>query len=291
MRLIRQWFDTSNPNSELAARYLTLILWVIGSIYLMAFEWNKNPFDFIVFISTPIIWAAVISLPILSLFAWRNKRILASLLIGLSAIVGSIYTATNTISRQSIQRDSNIDNQDRDKKHRDALEKSLARNQKMLNEELDLKRRKCDVNPKFDCEQIEVSISVYERAVKSDKADLKEIGKPISLLAGESRIALFIAKLTGNDESNMRQFVALVQPSIFGVFIELTAMALALYGWHNYGFLTQHTFSSRLSDRTFRIDVLEHQLRVANQTNNHIDTRVLTKQLEDAKRQLRKELE
>lgn len=290
MRLIRQWFDTSNPDGELAARYITLILWVIGSVYLMAFEYKKAPFDFVVFISTPILWAIIISLPVLSLFAWRNGKYLASFLIAVSAIVGSLYTTTNTISRQAIQRDSGIDNQDKDRKDRSVLEKSLEQNQKMLNQEMELKRRKCDTNPRFNCTQIEWSLGVYEKAVKSDKADLKAIAKPASLLAGENRIATFIAWISGNDELEMRSIVALVHPSIFGVFIELTALATAMFGWHNYGTAIKHTYSSRLSDKTFRIDVIEHQLRIANQSNNAVDIRLLSKQLEDAKENLRREL-
>lgn len=288
MRLIRQWFDTSYPDSELAARYITLILWLIGSVYLMAFEWTKKPFDFVIFISTPVMWAVVIALPTLALFAFRNERYLASVLISISAIIGVIYTSTNNISRQSIQRDTNIENQEFNKKDRERLEKSLDRNERMLNEELKLKRNKCDKNPNFDCSQIELSLAVYEKAVKSDKADLKELGKPVSILAGENRLALFIATITNMDENDARSLVALAYPAIFGVFIELTALAVAIFGWHNYGFDKQHIYSSALSDKTFRIDVLEHQLRIAQNQNNQVDIRILSKQLDDAKDNLRK---
>lgn len=290
MRLIiRQWFDLTNPSSELAARYAVLILWVIGSIYLMAFEWAKSPFDFIVFAATPIVWATIISLPVIGLFAWRNGRYIASLLICVCAIIGVTYTSANTISRQAIQRDTNIENKDSDDKKREKLEWSLDQNQKMLNDELKLKRKKCDSNPRFDCTQIEWSVGVYEKAVKSDKADLKALGKPISISAGENRIAKFIAMITGNEEKDSRYFVGLVLPAVFGVFIELTAFALAMYGWHNYGF-PMKTYNSRLSDKTFKIDVLNHQLAIAKQSNNSVDIRVLTKQLDDAKELLRREL-
>lgn len=291
MKLIRQWFDTSNPDAELAARYITLILWVIGSFYLMAFEWKKSPFDFVIFISTPVVWAVIISLPVMSIYAWKNRRYVASILIGLSAIVGSLYTATNTISRQAIMRDSGIINQDRDAKHRTELEKSLTKNQKMLDEELRLKRNKCDTNNKFDCDQIEASITVYEKAVKSDKADLAALGKPTSLLAGEERLATFLAWFREAPEHEMKTFVALVYPAIFGVFVELAALAVAMFGWHNYGLLRLEYNPGRLSDRSFQIEVLKHQLAIAEKQGNSIDIRVIKQRLIEAKSQLRKELE
>lgn len=290
MRLIRQWFDTSNPDAELAARYITLILWAIGSLYLMAFEWNKQPFDFVIFISTPIVWATIISLPILALFAWKRKYYITSFLIAVAAIVGSLYTTTNTISRQSIQRDTAIENEDKNAVLRAKIEKSLANNEKMLNEELLLKLEKCDKNPRYDCTRIRESIGVYERAVKSDKTDLEKLGKPTSLMAGENRLVSFLTNISSKSEEQLTIFVALVYPAIFGVFIELAALATGMFGWHNYGSIIPHTYSSALSDMTFRIDVIEHQLRLANQSGNQIDIRTLTKQLTDAKNNLYREL-
>lgn len=291
MRLIKQWFDTSNPDSALAARYITLILWVIGSFYLISYEWNKQDTDWIILISTPIVWATIISLPILAIFAYRNGEYLACVLIAISAIVGSIYTITNTISRQAILRDSNVEISDINDEKRSKIKKSLENNQKMLNEELLLKLNKCDKNLRFDCTRIRESIGVYERAVKSDKHDLEKLGNPVSLLAGESRIALFLMNFSNKSEEQLRILVALVYPAIFGIFLELTALATAMFGWHNYGNVIATTYSSRLSDKTFRIDVLEHQLKVANQSGNSVDIKLLTKQLSDAKSNLRKELD
>ena len=96
---------TTPPRGETAARAVarvfTGILWIAGSAYLVNHGLHQPTPNWVEITSIPFIWAAVIAAPIVAHQAWGARERTATALLLLAAIVGSAYTLSSTIARQS----------------------------------------------------------------------------------------------------------------------------------------------------------------------------------------------
>ena len=97
--------STTPPRGETAARVVarvfTGILWIAGSAYLVNHGLHQPTPNWVEITSIPFIWAAVIAAPIVAHQAWGARERTATALLMVAAIVGSAYTLSSTIARQS----------------------------------------------------------------------------------------------------------------------------------------------------------------------------------------------
>jgi hypothetical protein len=282
MQYIKQCFELNNPSSKLVARYITLCLWVIGSLYIMNMEYAKPVRDWLTITTTPITWVIVIALPVIGYNAWKENRKFSSVFIFVCAIVGSIYTLTSNISRQSNIHDSAISNASFAETDKIRLRVLVEKDEKMLKEALGKQTKECD--NKQICEAIKRTIEVYQSSLKNHQNELNNLGIIQLPSAGEERIVNLIA-LFGYDRKDMSAVIYNIMPLFLGLFLEITAMASAIYGFHEMYLVTEMTIPNTDIQKKFeRIQFFEHQLKLPLTTN--IDKRTLEKNLELAKREL-----
>jgi hypothetical protein len=208
------------------ARAVTIALWAVGSAYLINSEILSNNPDYVVIASVPIVWAAIISLPILATYARHERQWLAACLIWIAATVGSVYTMTGTLSRNAEARDVIVARFAETAKERRRIEKDLADAKDMLA----AARKKCGEGR--EClPATKATIGVYEGAVAGHEHRLSKLDLT-SPVAGERRIASLLTFATGKDLQTTSEIVGLVVPALFGLTLELAAFAVAMLGWH-----------------------------------------------------------
>lgn len=215
---------TTRP--QWVARCYTIALWAVGSAYLIKSELVAPDPDWVLLCSTPVVWAVIISLPILATYARRDGLWLAMALIWCAAIAGSIYTLQATLGRQAEARDVRVEQAQQVAADRSRLLRDLSRNQAMLREA----QAKCATGKRC-YDSTRATIRVYSDAVAGVEAKLAAL-QPITPAAGERRIAALIAALSGADVATVSEAVGLALPALFAIVVELSAFALAMYGWH-----------------------------------------------------------
>lgn len=215
---------TTRPRT--VARFVTVALWGVGSAYLLKSELSAPIPDPVVMASTPIVWAVIISLPILATYARRDGQWLAMALIWLAALVGSAYTLQATLGRQAESRDVLVAKAAEVGKQRTAIERDLAAAKAMLA----TARAKCGEGRQCLPATL-ATIGVYEGAVAGHEHRLSKLGVSAPD-AGERRIAALLSFATGAKLENVVEIVGLVLPSLFGLTLELAAFAVAMMGWH-----------------------------------------------------------
>lgn len=224
---------TPTPAAQWVARTIAGALWLVGSAYLIRAELGAPAPDLVVVAATPVVWLAVIALPILSHYAWRQRQRLAAVLLAVAALTGSAYTVSGTISRQSEARDTKVARADADASTRASLEGKLAEAEAMLAEARRKHAGECASGRGKRCDGISATLTVYEGAVEGYRGKIARLA-PASPVAGEKRIAAAIAMLPGvsASASSLEPAVGLFLPSLFGLTLELAALAAAMYGWH-----------------------------------------------------------
>jgi hypothetical protein len=215
------------------ARALAVLLWIAGSSYLVRNELAMPTPDWVVICTMPLIWAAVIALPILAHHAWKQREITACLLLSVAAIVGSAFTLQGTIARQSEARDGKVAEAQASNFKRAELLEELGRAQKRLddaNKYADMERTTtCGPRCK-DWERRAVEVKAY---IDQTTAAIAALGADKPVASGEKRVAAAIGLLpfvTASQEK-VEAAVALFLPSLFGLFLELAALASAFFGW------------------------------------------------------------
>lgn len=205
-----------------AARAVTISLWAVGSAYLI----KDAPNDPVVIYSTPIVWAVVISLPILATYARRDGQWVAMALIWLAAIVGSAYTLQATIGRQAASRDIAVATAADIVRQRDAVSRDLE----TTKANLEAARTRCGQGRTCH-ESTRQLVAMYERQAAAHTAKLDALALPAPN-AGERRIAWLLTVATGSNPETVSEIVAMLLPALFGLTLELAAFACAMYGWH-----------------------------------------------------------
>ena len=209
---------TTRP--QWVARLCTVALWGVGSAYLIA---NDKTADPVVIYSTPVVWAVVISLPILATYARRDGQWIAAALLWVASLAGCAYTLQATIGRQAEVRDVRTSDATEISNTRARIERELAEAISMR----DTARAKC-AQGRTCYESTKATIAVYEGAVAGHEARLAAL-KTKAPDAGERRIARLLAIVSGAD---VRELVELITPCLFGLVLELATFAAAMFGWH-----------------------------------------------------------
>jgi hypothetical protein len=209
---------TTRP--QWVARAATVALWAVGSAYLI---YNDKTGDPVVIYSAPVVWAVIISLPILATYARYDRQWVAAALLWVAALAGCAYTLQMTIGRQAESRDvrvsqaGEVDNA----RHRITLDLDAAKRM------LEQARAKC-ASGRTCYDSTRATIAVYEGAVAGHEARLARI-TVAAPDAGEKRIARLIELLSG---ANVAELVELITPIMFGLVLELATFAAAMFGWH-----------------------------------------------------------
>jgi len=214
---------TSPP--RLIARGLAVLLWAVGTAYLVAMEYQSARPDYVLIAATPLVWMAVVVMPVIAGHALRDGRVLAAMLLSVSAVVGSAYTLSGTLGRQAEARDVRVAAASGVDLQRRAIERDLAAAKAMLADAIARcgEGRRCRNATK-------ATIGVYEGAVAGHQHRLDRL-QPTAPDAGERRIAMLIAALSGRSEADMRALVANVLPALLGLLLELGALSCAMYGF------------------------------------------------------------
>ena len=187
--------STTRPRT--VARLVTVALWGVGSAYLLKSELAAPSPDIVVLASTPIVWAVIISLPILASYARRDGKWLAMALIWLAALVGSAYTLQATLGRQAENRDVLISKAADVAKQRTAIERDLTAAKAMLA----TARAKCGEGRQCLPATL-ATIGVYEGAVAGHEHRLSRLTVSAPD-AGERRIAALLSFATGAKLENV----------------------------------------------------------------------------------------
>lgn len=214
------------PRPRTVARVVAIALWAVGSASLLNAELSLQSPDIVVLVSTPVVWAVIIALPILAGHARRDRQWAATILIYLAAVVGSAYTLNATIGRQASARDTAVAGAEDTIRQRNAVVDDIAR----AKGHLEGARQKCGTG-KVCHESTRQLASMYEREIAAHQAKLGTliVAAPN---AGEHRVAALIALLAGSDLGTTSEIVGLIVPCLFGFMLELSALATAMYGWH-----------------------------------------------------------
>lgn len=215
---------TTRP--QWVARASTVCLWAVGSAYLIKSELVSPSPDWVLMCSTPVVWAIIISLPIMATYARHDRQWIAAALIWCAALAGSAYTLQATLGRQAESRDLRIEKAKQVETDRARILHDLEASKAMLAEAI----RKCGTGRRCRA-STKATIGVYKGAVAGHEHRLAQL-TVVAPAAGERRIAALIAALGGGDQARVSEAVGLVLPALFGVVVELSAFALAMFGWH-----------------------------------------------------------
>lgn len=211
----------STTRPQWVARACTIALWGVGSAYLYA---NDRTGDPVVYYSVPVVWAVVITLPILATYARRDRQWVAAGLLWIAALAGCAYTLQATIGRQAETRDVRVLSATEAENTRTRIEIDLNAARQML----EAARVRCGQGRTCH-DSTKATIAVYEGAVAGHEARLEKLRTTSAPNAGEKRIARLLAILSG---ANVSELVDLILPCLFGLVLELATFAAALYGWH-----------------------------------------------------------
>lgn len=208
------------------ARAVTLALWAVGSGYLLRHEWQSSTPDWVVISATPVVWAVILALPVLSTYARRDRQWVATMLLWLAALVGSAYTLNATIGRQASNRDAAVMSAEAVAKQRDAL--TIAIDAEKLRRGEALAR----------CGTGRVCHDSTTRLIGMHQLEIERLERQLAGLtvaapnAGEQRVAALLAMVTGMGLTFAADLVGLLAPCLLGLTLELAAFAAAMYGWH-----------------------------------------------------------
>jgi lysylphosphatidylglycerol synthetase-like protein (DUF2156 family) len=223
--------NTSSPRR--VARALTIALWAVGSAYLVKSELANASPDWVVIAATPIIWAAVLTLPALVHHALRDRQIIAASLLFIAAVVGSGYTLSGTVARQSEVRDTRVQAAAQADRDRVRAKHMLEEAEELAAVSLDKLTRECKTGEGIKCKGLLRANQINEDAVRVRKADLARVPEIAAPKAGEQRIAAGLSYVFGGKAANYTEPVELFLPAMLGLTVELAALATAMFGWHN----------------------------------------------------------
>lgn len=223
----------TNRTVRFTARTLAVLLWIAGSAYLIRNELGMPAPDWVVIATMPLIWAAVIALPILAHHAWKQRELTACLLLSLAAVVGSCFTLQGTIARQSEARDGKVAEAQASNFKRSELLEELSRAQARYDDAQRFADRERGTRCGPRCKDWELRGKEVKAHIDQLTASIATLGADKPVASGEKRVAAAVALLpfvTASQEK-IEAAVALFLPSLFGLFLELAALALAFFGW------------------------------------------------------------
>ena len=215
------------------ARSLTVVLWATGSAYLVANALAAPRPSYIEIGITPILWAAVIVAPIMAHHAMRHRAGFAAVLLMLSGLVGSAWTLSSTIARQSEGADQRLEVTAAIERQRRDLTKNRDEAQEILGKYRKAQSAACSNGVSKRCTGLGFTVQTWSAAVDGYEAKLATLPAPRTPGAGPKRIAALLALLPGLKQPvpELEAAVELVTPVLMGVFIELAALAFGVFGF------------------------------------------------------------
>ncbi len=186
------------------ARAATIALWAVGSAYLLRHEWQAASPDWVVICATPVVWGVILALPVLSTYARHDRMWLATALLWLAAIMGSIYTLNATIGRQAGARDAAVQSATVIEQQRAAL--TVALDAEKLRRQDALNRcgtgRACHESTRSLLGMHQLEIERLERQIAGLTVAAPQ--------AGEQRVAAILSLVFGVDATFAADLVALL---------------------------------------------------------------------------------
>ena len=225
------------PRGETAARAVarvfTGILWIAGSAYLVNHGLHQPTPNWVEIASIPFIWAAVIAAPIVAHQAWGSRERTATALLMVAAIVGSAYTLSSTIARQSEGADEMRTRAAEIARQRADLNQRLAEARDNLAKYRGDQARECASGKGKRCDGIAYTVQTWAAAIEGYERRIARLPAPQTPDAGDKRIAAFVALLPNvtSKIEKLEDDVRLVKPTLFGIFLEAAALAFAFYGF------------------------------------------------------------
>ena len=188
--LTSQWLT-----SQALARGLMVTLWAAGSAYLVAYGFAQPQPSWIEIVITPVVWAAVIAAPIIAHHALRHRDLVAAALLVVAGVVGSAWTLSGTITRQSEGADERLAIATQVEQQRRDLTQKLAEAQEILARHRNSQARECASGVGKRCDGVTYTVQTWAAAVEGYEAKLKVLPHPSSPTAGPERIAAVLALL------------------------------------------------------------------------------------------------
>ncbi len=215
------------------ARGLMAILWAAGSAYLIAHGLAEPQPSWIEIVTIPALWAAVIAAPIIAHNAVGNRDHVAAALLIAASLIGSAWTLSGTIARQSEGADERMARGTEVERQRRDLTQRLTEAQEILARHRKAQAVECASGVGKRCDGVTYTVQTWTAAVEGYEAKLKALPVPRSPEAGAKRMAALLALLPGVHRSarQLEPEVQLVAPALFGVFIELAALAFGFFGF------------------------------------------------------------
>ena len=219
--------------TQWVARALMVTLWAAGSAYLIAHVLAQPQPSWLEIATIPALWAAVIAAPIIAHHAVGNRDLVAAVLLVAASLTGSAWTLSGTIARQSEGADQRQALATEVLRQRRDLTQKLGEAQEILAQHRKAQAVACASGLGKRCDGVTYTVQTWAAAVEGYEAKLKTLPLPRSPEAGDKRMAALIALLPGvtKPAAQLEAEVQLIAPTLFGVFIELAALAFGFFGF------------------------------------------------------------
>ena len=231
LNLNQSWSSASRI--QWVARGLMATLWAAGSAYLIAYALAQPQPSWIEVATIPALWAAVIAAPIIAHHAFGNRDPVAAALLVAASLIGSAWTLSGTIARQSEGADERLALSAEVEQQRRGLTQKLAEAQEILARHRKAQAVECASGVGKRCDGVTYTVATWTAAVEGYEAKLKALPLSRTPEAGPKRIAALLALLPGvtKPAAQLEADVQLIAPALFGVFIELAALAFGFFGF------------------------------------------------------------
>ena len=219
--------------TQWVARALMATLWAAGSAYLIAHVLAQPQPSWIEIATIPALWAAVIAAPIIAHHAVGNRDLVAAGLLVAASLIGSAWTLSGTIARQSESADQRLAVAALIERQRRDLTQKLAEAQEILTQHRKAQSVACASGVGKRCDGVSYTVQTWAAAIEGYEAKLKALPLPRTPEAGGRHMAALIALLPGvtRPAAQLEAEVQLIAPTLFGVFIELAALAFGFFGF------------------------------------------------------------
>jgi len=156
--------------------------------------------------------------------AIRDKRIVSGVGFLLVAVIGTwgvLYTSVGKQSRVAAEAEAGTAYRTEE---RTKLEQTLALNSEMLDGARKALAAECASGNGKRCDGKRATVQVYEDAVAGVEAKIEKLGPKTSTETQATKMAEFIALLTGWDKAKVEHALLLIQPFTYATIFELGAL-------------------------------------------------------------------
>lgn len=156
------------------------------------------------------------------------ERSFSAILLAPVAVLSTTYCIMTTAGRSAESQAVKFAAAESINKARAGLEKKKAEAEEMLSFQRQKLAAECATGAGKKCDGIRRALEIYEAAVKGNEADLAKLPLEQPVNAKAKNIASIVAPITGKDAGKIEAFVALIDPNIPALVLELGS----ILGWH-----------------------------------------------------------